>query len=165
LWLALAVVWTVAFAAAGWLNLPRAQQIQHHPELLNRLSSEAASILTGPDFTVRPVRGALVWSEDRRSARMLNGARLTFPAITTDERVTFFEGEYRQALSAEADLLRGPYLLELLALWFAPILLAGFASLLLHRRDTQPAEYSKVCSTVCSTANRESPQRGPQSLA
>lgn len=123
----LAVMWTLVVAAYGWLNLPRARHIPHDPQFLTRLSSEAASILRGPLASAKPVRGALVWSEDPRSVRMSNGTQLFFPAITTDARAELVAGEYRAVLNAEAAQQRVPYVLEMLALWLAPLVAAGLA--------------------------------------
>src|SRR3972149_727452 len=63
LWVTLAVVWTLAVVSYGWMNLPRAQQLPHHPYVLSKLSHEAASILFGREAQAEPVRGALVWSQ------------------------------------------------------------------------------------------------------
>jgi hypothetical protein len=123
LWIILIVIWTVATITSGWMNLPRARQLPHDPQLLSKLSREASSILFGTDAQAGPPRGALVWSESPRTVRMSNGTRLAFPATTTGERVAFVRGEYFQLLDAEADERRGPYLLKILAIWFAAVLL------------------------------------------
>jgi hypothetical protein len=92
---------------------------------------------------------------------MVNGTRLTFPAITTDERVAFVESEYRQLLSDEADSQRGPYLLEFIMLWLAPLFITGLALQFFFRRDGHLPNYS----VVCSAANGDVHARGRQSLA
>jgi hypothetical protein len=124
----LAIAWTLVVFAFGWVNLPRAHQVPHDPQFLSRLSNEAASILSGNYAKPKPVRGALVWPEDPRIMRMSNGTRLTFPATTTNERAARVASEYDQMLSVEADRQRGAYLREMLAIWLAPLLLAGFAA-------------------------------------
>lgn len=133
LWMMLAVMWTLVAFTLAWMNLPRAQQMPHDPGFLSKLSNEAASILRGPDFREKPVRGALVWSEDPRFVRMANGTRLTFPATTTNERVEFVASEYRQLLNVEADRQSVPYLLRWLAIWLAPLVAAGLALRLIGR--------------------------------
>ena len=133
LWVTLAVMWTLVVVMYGWINLPRANQVPHNPQFLAKLSNEAASIMFGRYAKAEPGRGVLVWSEVPRTVRMSNGARLTFPATATNERVALVAGEYDQLLSAEADKQRGPYLLEMLAIWLAPLLVAGFAASLLGR--------------------------------
>jgi hypothetical protein len=161
LWMVLAVVWTLVSITSGWLSLPRAQHIPHNPRFLDKLSYEAAAIMSGRDVTVTHVRGAPQWSEDPRTIRMMNGTRLTFPATATDERVSLVEGEYRQLLSDEADVQRVPYVLQMLVLWLAPLLVAGLAVHLLLRTEKRATDYSGLCST----ANREKTVEGPQSLA
>src|SRR5476651_2319759 len=126
LWMMLAVMWTLVVITYGWLNLPRGRYIPHDPQFLSKLSSQASSILRGPDAKAKPARGALVWSEDPRIVRMSNGARLSFPAITTDARAEFVASEYSQLLNIEAEQQRWPYLLEMLLLWFAPLLAAAW---------------------------------------
>src|SRR3972149_325001 len=117
LWVTLAVMWTLAVITYGWMNLPRAQQLPHHPYFLSKLSHEAASILFGRDAQAEPARGALVWSQTPMVVRMSNGTRLKFPAPTTHERAALVASEYRQLLDAEADQQREPYLLAVLAIW------------------------------------------------
>ena len=58
---------------------------------------------------------------------MSNGAVLTFPVTTTNERVAIVAKEYRQLLSVQADEQRLPYLLERLVVWLMPLLISGFA--------------------------------------
>jgi hypothetical protein len=127
LWMMLAVMWTVVVIAYGWMNLPRAQYMPHDPQFLSQLSNEAASILRANNTRAKPVRGALVWSDDPRMIRMSNGTQLMFPAATTDERAAFVAREYHQLLDAEAGKQRWPYVLELLMLWLAPLLIAALA--------------------------------------
>jgi len=134
----LTVMWTIVVITSGWMNLPRARHMPHDPEFLSKLSNEASSILFGRDARAEPARSALVWSENPRTVRMPNGTRLTFPATTTEERVAFVRGEYRQLLDAEADEQRGPYLLEMLAIWLAPLLVAGLAVNLICRGYKPP---------------------------
>lgn len=129
LWMTLMVIWTVVVITYAWIDLPRAQQMAHNPQLLSKLSNEAASILFGRNAKAEPAGSALVWSEEPRIVRMSNGARLTFPATATGERVTFVKGEYFQLLNAEAGKQRGPYLLEVLAIWLAPAVLMLIAAL------------------------------------
>lgn len=123
LWVTLAIAWTLAVVSYGWMNLPRAQQLPHHPYVLSKLSHEAASILFGREAQAEPVRGALVWSQTPMIVRMSNGTRLKFPAPTTPEQAALVASEYHQLLDAEAGERRGPYLLHLLAIWLAPFLL------------------------------------------
>jgi len=123
LWVTLAVMWTLAVISYGWMNLPRAQQLPHHPQVLSKLSHEAASILFGRDAQAEPVRGALVWSQSPMIVRMSNGTRLKFPAPTTHEQAALVASEYHQLLDVEADEQKGPYLLAMLAIWLAPYLL------------------------------------------
>jgi len=134
LWVTLAVMWTLAVISYGWMNLPRAQQLPHHPQVLSKLSHEAASILFGRDAQAEPVRGALVWSQSPMIVRMSNGTRLKFPAPTTHEQAALVASEYHQLLDVEADEQRGPYLLAMLAILLAPGLLL-FAGLALSRFD------------------------------
>ena len=126
----LTVMWTIVVSALGWMNLPRAQHMPHHPQFMGKLSDEALSILFGSGVNVEPVRGALVWSQTPMILRMTNGTPLTFPATTTDEQAAFVAGEYRQLLNVTANEQRGTYLLEMLAIWLAPALLlvAGLAA-------------------------------------
>jgi hypothetical protein len=138
LWMTLTVMWTIVAITYGWMNLPRAQQMPHDPQFLSKLSNEASSILFGRDAGAEPARGALVWSENPRMVRMSNGTRLTFPATATGERVAFVRGEYRQLLDTEADEQRGPYLLKMLAIWLAPLLVAGLVAGLLRRGYKPP---------------------------
>jgi len=123
LWMTLMVMWTIIVITYGWMNLPRAQQLPHNPQFLSKLSNEASAILFGSDAKAEPARGALVWSQTSMIVRMSNGARLTFPAPTTDERAALVASEYRQLLDVEAYEQRGPYLLQMLAIWLAPYLL------------------------------------------
>lgn len=157
LWVTLAVMWTLAVISYGWMNLPRAQQLPHHPYVLSKLSHEAASILFGRDAQAEPVRGALVWSQTPMVVRMPNGTRLKFPAPTTHEQAALVASEYHQLLDAEAGERRGPYLLHLLAIWLAPglLLIAGLA---LSRFDW------RIILAICSPANGESPGTRRQSL-
>lgn len=125
----LTVTWTIVVSALVWMNLPRAQQMPHHAQFMGKLSDEALWILFGSGVKVEPARGALVWSQTPMILRMTNGTPLTFPASTTDEQAAFVASEYRQLLNVKANEQRGPYLLEMLALWLAPALLlvAGLA--------------------------------------
>src|SRR3990172_5115726 len=123
LWVTLTVMWTIAVITYGWMNLPRAQQVPHHPQFLGKLSMDAASILFGSDAQAEPARATLVWSQTPMIVRMSNGTRLTFPAPTTHERAALVASEYRQLLDVEADEQKGPYLLAMLAIWLAPYLL------------------------------------------
>ena len=123
LWVTLAVMWTLAVITYGWMNLPRAQQLSHNPQILSKLSKEASSILFGSDAQAEPVRGALVWSQTPMIVRMSNGTRLKFPAPTTHEQAALVASEYHQLLDVEANEQRGPYLLAMLAIWLAPYLL------------------------------------------
>jgi hypothetical protein len=141
LWMTLTVMWTIVVITYGWMNLPRAQQMPHNPQFLSKLSNEASSILFGSDASAEPARGALVWSQTPMIVRMSNGTRLTFPATTTGERIAFVRGEYSQLLNVKADEQKGPYLLEMLAIWLAPVLLplvAGFAVRLICRGYKPP---------------------------
>ena len=123
LWMTLTVMWTLAVITYGWMNLPRAQQLSHNPQILSKLSKEASSILFGSDAQAEPAHGTLVWSQTPMIVRMPNGTRLQFPAPTTDERAAIVASEYRQLLDVEADEQKGPYLLAMLAIWLAPYLL------------------------------------------
>ncbi|GEM_PF-4413490 len=129
-WIVLTVVWAIVAATFGWMNLPRAQQMPHNPQFVNKLSNEASLILLGGGSKAESARGALVWSEATVIVRMSNGTGLTFPAITTNERAAFVAGEYNQLLDAEASERRGPYLLGMVAVWFLPcvmLLMVGIA--------------------------------------
>ena len=142
LWITLAVLWTVMVILYGWMNLPRAPYMPHDPDYMNKLSVEAFSILLGNDARTEgkstSARGALkwVWSESPRTALMSNGAELIFPAATTAEQVGLVASEYRDLLKVEATEQRVPYLLKLLAIWLAPLLVAGLAAGLISR-ETQ----------------------------
>ena len=136
IWMVLAVIWTLVASASAWIDLPRAQHMPHDPEFQSKLSTEAASILRGPDAAATPVRGALVWTGTPKTVRMLNGTRLTFPAFTPDKLAAVVENEYRQLLSVQADEQRGQFLLARLAIWLAPLLIAGLAVRLLCRAAT-----------------------------
>jgi hypothetical protein len=127
LWMALALVWTFAASGSAWIDLPRASGVPHDPDFLNQLSSEALAIVRGPASADRPARGAPLWSDTPRLFRMSNGELLQFPAITTAERAAVVENEYRGLLHARASGHRWLYLLQRLAWWLAPLLLAGFA--------------------------------------
>ncbi len=133
LWRVLAVIWTLVAGASAWIDLPRARYMPHDPEFLSKLSIEASSILRGPAIAATPVRGELVWPETPRIVRMLNGTRLTFPALTTDKLAAIVDSEYRQLLSVQADEQTGPYVVERLALWLAPLAIAGMAASLVRR--------------------------------
>jgi hypothetical protein len=130
LWVTLMVMWTITVTTYGWMNLPRAQQLPHNPQFLSKLSNEAASILFGRDAQAERARDTLVWSQPPMVVRMSNGTQLQFPALTTNERVALVASEYRQLLDVEAGEQRGPYLLELLAIWLAPWLLLAVAWML-----------------------------------
>ncbi|MEO8442331.1 MAG: hypothetical protein ABI547_07575 [Betaproteobacteria bacterium] len=127
LWVALAVIWTFAAAGSAWIDLPRASNVPHDPEFLNQLSSEASAIVRGSASADQPASGAPLWSDTPRLFRMSNGEQLQFPAITTAERAAVVENEYRELLRARANGRRWSYLLERLAWWLAPLLIAGFA--------------------------------------
>lgn len=133
LWAALAVAWTCVVFASAWMNLPRDRHVPHDPQFLSKLSNEASSILVRTGAGGMPAGGAIVWTDEPRVVRMLNGARLTFPAATTSEAAALVMSEYRELLSAEADKRRGPYLLRLLAIWLAPLLVAAGAAVLIWR--------------------------------
>jgi hypothetical protein len=137
-------MWTFAVTAFGWLQLPRMQDMPHDPDFLSKLSREAVSILSARETKTEPVRGALVWLDGPRVVRMLNGALLTFPAITTDKQVALVENEYRQLLDVEAGNLPGPFVLEMLALWLAPLLVTGLLLHLFH--CVQPRSMEKNTS-------------------
>lgn len=131
LWIVLTVVWAIVAATLGWMNLPRAQQMPHNPQFVNKLSNEASLILLGGDSKVESARGALIWSEAPMIVRMSNGTGLTFPAITTNERAAFVASEYYQLLDAEASERRGPYVLGMVAFWLLPcvlLLIVGIAA-------------------------------------
>jgi hypothetical protein len=134
LWMTLMVTWTVAVTMYGWIDLPRAYQMPHDPQFLSKLSHEASSILFGTDAQAKPVvSGALVWSEVPRLVSMPNGMRLAFPGATTSKQAAFFTSEYRQLLDVEAAGQRVPYLAEMFAVWFAPLLAIGLAVNLIRR--------------------------------
>ena len=120
LWIVLTVMWAIVAVSSGWMNLPRAQQMPHDPQFLNKLSNEATLILLGGDSKTEPARGALVWSKAPMIVRMSNGTGLIFPATTTDERAAFVAAEYHQLLDAEASERRGPYVLGIVAIWLLP---------------------------------------------
>jgi hypothetical protein len=138
IWMALAILWTIAAMTSGWMNLPRAQHMPHDPQFASKLSDEASSILLGTDFPAKLATGALIWSEAPRIVRMPNGMQLAFPATTTDERAAFVASEYRQLLGVQADKQRGQYLLAILVLWLAPLLLAGLSVSLICRAYKPP---------------------------
>ena len=123
--MAQAVIWTLIAAASAWLDLPRASNTPHEPGFLSQLSFEAAAIVSGSAVAAEPARGAPLWSDTPRLVRMSNGEQLIFPAFTTSQRVAIVENEYRKILSARAAEQRWPFLLERLAWWLAPLLLAG----------------------------------------
>jgi hypothetical protein len=125
--MALAVIWTFAAAGSAWIDLPRASGVPHDPEFLNQLSDAASAIVRGSASVDRPARGAPLWSDTPRLFRMSNGEQLQFPAITTAERAAVVENEYRGLLDARASGHRWLYLLQRLAWWLVPLLLAGFA--------------------------------------
>jgi hypothetical protein len=130
----LTVMWAIAVISYGWIDLPRAQQMPHDPWFLSKLPHEAASILVGTDAEAKPVvSGVLVWSEAPRFVSMPNGTRMAFPATTTSEQAAHFASEYRQLLNVKAAEQRGPYLLAMLAIWLAPLLVAGLAASLISR--------------------------------
>ncbi|MEO7728688.1 MAG: hypothetical protein ABIS45_15650 [Burkholderiales bacterium] len=130
-WTVLAVIWTLVLVAYGWLNLPRARHIPHEPQFMSSLSSEALAIVRGDYAPAKPARGE--WSEVPRIVRMANGARLSFPATTTDARAAVVAGEYNQLLQTEAEQQRTPYLLVVLVVWLVPLLGTGTALLLFRR--------------------------------
>ena len=132
----LVVTWTLAAVVSGWMYLPRAHQIPHDPQFLNKLSEDAAAILRGSGAAPKPGSGEPVWSDHPRFMRMANGAQLAFPAITTDERAELVASEYRELLHEEAIGQRGPFLLTMLAVWLAPLLLAGMAAGLISNSES-----------------------------
>jgi hypothetical protein len=138
----LVAIWTIVAIAGGTVNLPRARDMPHDPEFLSKLSNEAVSILLGANAKAKPVAGGLKWFEFPRTVRMSNGAWLTFPTATTDERTAIVANEYRQLLVEEADKQTGPYLMEMLTIWLAPcicLLLAGLAiQLFMREPGVQP---------------------------
>lgn len=127
LWIALAVIWTLAAATCAWIDLPRAPDMPHDPEFLGKLSFEAASIMRGTPAAEIRGPGPAVWSDTPRLMRMSNGAQLTFPATTTNERAAIVAKDYLRLLSVQADDQRLPYLLEWLTVWLTPLLISGFA--------------------------------------
>jgi len=127
LWMALAIVWTFAAAGSAWIDLPRASGVPHDPEFLNQLSNEASAIVRGSASPGQPALGEPLWSDTPRLFRMSNGEQLQFPASTTAERAAVVENEYRELLHARASGHRWLYLLQRLAWWLAPLLIAGFA--------------------------------------
>jgi hypothetical protein len=126
-WMTLAIIWTLATAASAWLDLPRAAHIAHDPEFMNQLTPESSAIVRGAAAAQQSAPGAPLWSEAPRVFRMSNGKQLDFPAITTDERAAIVEREYHGLLQARASGQHWLYLLERVALWLAPLLLAGLA--------------------------------------
>jgi hypothetical protein len=139
LWMVLAVIWTIVAMAGGSVNLPRARNMPHDPEFQSKLSNEAVAILLGTNATAKPVAGGLKWFEFPRMVRMSNGAWLTFPTATTDERTAIVTAEYRQLLVAEADRQKSPYFLQLLAIWLVPcacLLVAGLSTHLFMRESS-----------------------------
>jgi hypothetical protein len=153
----LAVVWTAVVFAFGWLNLPRAPHIQHDPQFLSKLSTEATSILQRTEAKAKRVRGAIEWTDTPRFVRMSNGAQLTFPATTTGEQSALVASEYRQLLSAEANKQKGPYLLGMLAVWLAPAVLlpaCGWLVRLIAREYTPARERTTPRGHSSSTIER-----------
>lgn len=128
--IALVVLWTLAVVTYGWMNLPRAPDIAHHPEILNKLSHEATSVLRGSGLNVKAARGEPVWSDTPRVVRMANGTQLEFPLSTTDQHIELFASEYRELLDDEAAAQRWQYLILLLAIWSIPVLLILAAALI-----------------------------------
>ena len=129
LWVTLAVIWTLVAAASAWIDLPRASGVPHDPEFLSKFSFESSAIVRGTANAVPSVRGAPapLWSDTPRLLLMANGHRLAFPAFTTDQRASIVESEYRQLLDVRANEQRWPFLLERLAWWLVPLLIAGGA--------------------------------------
>jgi hypothetical protein len=127
LWMTLGLIWTLAAAGSGWIDLPRAPNVPHDPEFLNQLSLEATAIVRGSAFADKLARGAPEWSDIPRLFRMSNGQQLEFPAITTAERAAVVESEYRELLNARVKSQRWPYLLARVALWLAPLLIVALA--------------------------------------
>jgi hypothetical protein len=160
-WMVLAVVWTGVVFASGWMNLPRAQYMPHDPQFVSKLSAEATSILRRTDARVKPVRGAIVWTDTPRFVRMSNGAQLTFPATTTGEESALVASEYQKLLTSAAEKQRAPYLLELLAIWLAPamLLLGGGWGVSLIAREYRPA----LDRTTARTTPRTTPRGQPSS--
>jgi len=126
-WMTLAIMWTLATAASAWLDLPRAQMVAHDPEFMDQLTPESTAIVRGTAAAQKPAPGAPLWSDAPRVFRMSNGQQLDFPAITTAERAAIVEREYHDLLQARASGQRWLYLIERVALWLAPLLLAGLA--------------------------------------
>ena len=133
-----AVIWTAVVFASGWLNLPRERHMPHDPQFLTKLSATATSILQRTDAKVKPVRGAIEWTNTPRFVRMSNGAQLTFPATTTGAQSALVASEYRELPSAEANKQIGPYLLKMLAIWLVPLLVVVL-TISLIRRGHKPA--------------------------
>jgi hypothetical protein len=159
LWVTLAVIWTLAAAGSAWIDLPRASQIPHDPEFMNQLSIDAAAILRGPTFADKPARGAPEWSDIPRLFRMSNGAQLQFPAFTTAERAAVVASEYRGLLHARANGQRWPYLLERLAWWLAPFLIAAFAlGVLRGGRNFLPGRTTAVDDALTSREAAREPR-------
>ena len=125
--MSLAIMWTLATAASAWIDLPRAPMIAHDPEFMNQLTPESSAIVRGAAAAQKSAPGEPLWSDAPRVFRMSNGKQLDFPAITTDERAAIVEREYHGLLQARASGQHWLYLLERVALWLAPLLLAGLA--------------------------------------
>ena len=121
LWVALSALWTFVVFAAGWINLPRAQDVPHDSAFLGQLSDEASSILFPVSVAQeKGARSALVWTQNPRTVRMMNGADLEFPAVTTGGQAALVAAEYRDFLNSKAQEQRWPYLMALLAIWIVP---------------------------------------------
>jgi len=148
MWVATALLWTAVVAALGWINMPRAQHIPHDPGFLNRLSTEATSILAGDEPPARPSRWGLnLWPETRFMVHMPNGARLAFPQRTSRMRVALVRDEYLGVLQAEATTRAQPYVRGMIIVWLLPcpdLLILGLAGCLAFRSggsrvpDTRP---------------------------
>jgi hypothetical protein len=131
LWLTLAILWTLVAAASAWLNLPRASGIAHEPGFMSRLSPESSAIVRGPGST-ESLPGAPLWADTPRVFRMSNGMQLSLPAVTTDERASIVERNYRDLLEERAGEQRWLYWIERTAVWLAIILIGGYAVHLLR---------------------------------
>ena len=159
-WVTAAVVWTLVIASYGWLNLPRARYIPHDDQFLHNLSAESLSILRGDAASAQPLRG--LWSVEPRIFRMANGMRLAFPAATTAARAALVADEYNGLLRKEADQLRLAYLLEILVVWFVPIVGMGFALQLARHGAWRPAGADATPPARELHAERNDPKPEPR---
>ncbi len=149
--IALIVVWTLVIFAYGWLNLPRAWDIPHDPRFLDKLSGESIAILHAREASEKPARGVLVWTLSPMVVPMPNGARLSFPATTTNQRVSIVRGDYFRVLEAEAGERRTAYVLKIASIWLLPCMLLVGMGLV-----------GGLIVDMCLPANRGSFTRGRQ---